>query len=245
VLLRQGANPRAVSRALLLSEETFGLVLLVLLRDTYPPTDEYPQQPLDWAPETIKRQLEQDFAVELPRLSFDKLMAAVFVLTSNRFFKDVNSFIEVCNVFSGDEFRPDVFDPAGPAEILWGVTEACLIYPPNDDPEDTEFSQEVRVYIGEALKEDGIVRPPDVLRLGLTGDVAGRIDTDYADDPDMYQAIYKGQQGKNDDLAQMLRENLAAMTLQLKLLPLQHGTTDVIVRQLQQIAGRLPAAQPV
>lgn len=234
-------SDRARSRALLLNEETYAFVLLTLAMDAYPPDPEKGDQGvLGWHPTTIRKQLEQDFALTLPSQNLDKLMMAITVLTSNRFFKDVNTFIDVCNIFTGDDFDPSEFNPADPGEILWGVTEACLIYPPNNDPEDTEFSQEIRTYIAEVLQTEGIVDPPDILRLGLRGDVANRIRSEYADDPEMYSAIWEEQKGKQDDMTAMLRQNLGELALQLKVLPLKHGSVKDVLVQLGKIAQQLP-----
>lgn len=233
-------NDRAAARALLLSPEAYAFVLLVLVRDTYPPESAEDQGVLDWAPETIRLQLEQDFSIQVPKCTLDKLMAAISTLTSNQFYKDVQTFVDYCNIFSGNDFDPGEFDPADPAEILWGVTEACLIYPPNNDPQDTEFSAEVRTYIGQVLETEGILNPPDVLRLGLRRVTSDHVRADYADDPEMYSAIWKAQEGKQGELTEMLRRNLAEMAMQLKLLSLQHGNVDGVIASLGQMTQNLP-----
>lgn len=232
-----------MTRALLLAEETYAFVLLCLVLDAYPPAgtdDPEDQGVLGWSPQNIRMQLEKDFALKLPQITLDKIMAAIEVLTSNRFYKDVRTFLDVCNIFAGDEFDPTTFNPADPGEVLWGVTEACVIYPPNQDPEDTEFSEEVRGYIGETLQTEGITDPPDVLRLGLRSDVANRIRSEYADDPEMYAAIWQEQQGKQSELADMLRRNLAEMAMQLQLLHLEHGKTEAVLAQLAKLSQTLP-----
>ena len=233
--------PRAISRSLLLSEDTFATVLLLLVMDTYPEANEEGYAVvLQWHPETLKMQIEDDFNLKLPKLSLDKLMAAITVLTTNMFYKSTRKFIEICNVFSGDEMNPQYFEPADAGEVLWGITEASIIYPPNDDKEDTEYSHEVLGYIKEVLKEEGIVRPPDILRLGIDTSAMNRIDENFADDPEMYGAIWKTQQANSDNLVQMVKSNLGEMAQQLKLLTLRHGSTESVVKKIVQIAGSLP-----
>ena len=237
---------RARSRALLISEDTFAFVLLTLVIDSYPPDPQDPenQGALGWTATTVKMQLEKDFAITLPRINLDKIMMAIVVFTTNRFFKDTRTFIDACNIFAGDQFDPETFNPADPGEILWGVTEAALIYPPNEDPDDTEFSPEIRAYIGETLETEGIANPPDVLRLGIKGNIAEQIRSDYADDPEMYSAIWQAQEGKNQELSDMMRANLAAMGLQFQVLPLDNGSTQAVCKQLGQIAANLPKKEP-
>lgn len=228
--------PRAVHRALLLSEETYASVLLLLVLDSYGP------EALEWHPETIRRQVEEDFSLRLPKATLDKIMAAVTILTTNYFFKSVSRFIELCNILSGDDFQPDEFDPADATEILWGVTEAVLIYPVNDDPEDTEFSPEVRAYIGETLKAEGIASPPDVLRLGTRADATAHINMNFSDDPEMFQAVWEVQRSKRDDLVTLVKTNLQALAEQLQLLRLNNGSIgNDLLKQIRKVSGYLPS----
>jgi len=195
-----------------------------------------------WSPETIRRQIEQDFALDLPKVSLDKIMAGITILTTNYFYKDVVRFIEICNILAGDDFQPDEFDPADAGEILWGILESSLLWPPDDDPEDTEFSPEIRGYIENVLRVEGIVDPPDVLRLGVTAGAADKMRADWADDPEMFQAIWEVQQGHTDDLKQMLRQNLEEFAMQLQLLPLNEGKKDDLLKQVQQASTQIRGA---
>jgi hypothetical protein len=183
-------------------------------------------------------ELEQDFQLKLSKTTLDKIMAAITVITTNYFYKDVTRFIELCNILSGDDFQPDEFEPADAEEMLIAITEAMLLWPPNDDPEDTEFSPEIREYISQILGEQGILKPFDVLRLAFSGDQSSKVDAEYADDPEMYSAIYGAQQSKTDELREIYLENVAALEQQLNLLPLEHGSTAAAVQQLQSLLHR-------
>lgn len=192
---------------------------------------------LEWAPETIQITLERDFQIKLPKVTLDKIMAAVTLITTNYFFKDVRKFIEICNILAGDDFQPDEFDPADAEEMLIGITEAILLWPPDDDPEDTEFSAEIQEYIGQVLNRQGILKPFDVLRLAFSNDASNKVDVDYADDPEMYGAIYESQQRKTDDLRSIYRENMQDLTHQLQMLPLRQGNTSAVVKTLQSLVS--------
>jgi len=222
---------KLAQRTLLAAEEAYAtpLILLVL--------DKYDTDALSWSPATIRMELEQDFQLKLPKITLDKIMAAVTILTTNYFYKDVTRFVEICNILSGDDFQPNEFEPADAGEMLVGITEALLLYPPNDDPEDTEFSAEIQEYIKQVLREEGILKPFDVLRFAMSDDSASKVDADYADDPEMYSAIYKMQQGKTGDLRTIYLENMRGLMDQLRMLPLSNGSTEVVVRQLQQIVS--------
>lgn len=224
--------PKTIFRAMLLSEDTFATPLLLLVLDRYGP------EALTWAPETIRRELESDFQLQLPKYSIDKIMAAISLVTTNYFFKDVTKFIEICNILAGDDFEPDEFEPADAGEVLFAMTEALLLWPPDEeDPQDSEFSEEIREYIRQVLKEEGILKPFDVLRLAFEDDRAVQVDSDYADDPEMFAAIYEMQQEKQGDMKQMLLDNVEALKMQLQLLPLESGQTSAVVEQLNRMVS--------
>ena len=129
-------NPKVVTRTLLMEESTYATVLLLILLDTYGP------EALQWAPETISLELKDDYAVNITKQTLDKIMAAIAIVTTNYFYKDVLKFIELANILSGDDAEPDEFDPATAGEVLWGLSESFLLWPPekDDNPEDTQFS---------------------------------------------------------------------------------------------------------
>jgi hypothetical protein len=229
--------PKTIFRAMLLSEDTFTTPLFLLLMDRYGP------DALQWAPETIRLELENDFQLQLPKYTLDKLMAAISIVTTNYFYKDVTRFIELCNILAGDEFQPDEFEPADAGEILLAMTEALLLWPPDADSEDTEFSPEIQEYIRQVLDEEGILKPFDVLRLAFQDDRSAVVDAEYADDPEMFSAIYGMQQSKQNDLTAMLLENIGALTAQLRLLPLKSGQTEQVVEQLNGLVSRANLAQ--
>jgi|SaaInlV_100m_DNA_2_1039680.scaffolds.fasta_scaffold02692_3 hypothetical protein len=223
-------NSKAVNRALLLSDEAFASALFLIVMD------DYGEEALQWAPETIRRELEDDYRLELPKETLDKIMAAITVVTTNFFYKDVARFVELCNIFAGDDFQPDEFDPADADEILLGITEALFLWPP-DDSEESQFSEEIREYISQVLGEEGVVKPFDMLRLALDGDQSDRVDSEYADDPEMYSAIYGAQTAKTDEMQETYLENVGALMQQLSLLRLKEGKTEAAVQQLQQIVS--------
>ncbi len=235
--LTRPAAPKAIQRALLLSEDAYATPLFLMVMDLYGP------EALEWAPETMRMELEQDFQLRLPKANLDKIFAAITIVTTNYFYKDVTRFVELCNILAGDDFQPDEFEPADAEEMLIAITEAILLWPPDDDAEDTEFSAEIREYIKQVLGEQGILQPFDVLRLAFDGDQASRVDLEYADDPEMYAAIYDTQQSKTDDLRQIYLENVAALTEQLQALPLQNGSTTDAVRQLLSLVERAGVAR--
>jgi len=157
-------------------------------------------------------------------------MAAIMLLTTDDFYKRLPAFIRLCNVMADDSFDLHTFDPADTAEMTWAITEAMMLYPPE---EEEPFTDEIRFYIGHMLNEEGIVDPPDVLRIAMR-DVE-RVDPlgDMADDPDMYQGMYENQQGKSKEIVDMVKGQLQSLFRQLQTLPLTNGDTDELLDRVR------------
>jgi hypothetical protein len=214
-------------------QHSFATTLLTLFIDTYG------TEALQWDPLTIQTEIERDFDVKLSRSLFDRLMAGIAVLSTDSFFKSLPDFINLCNVISGSPFDPTVFDPADAGECAWGMTEALMISPPDDD-EQEPFAQEIVDYISEVLKNEGILTPPDILRVGLKGDYAGladKIKYDFSDDPEMFQAIFETEKAKADDINSVVKERLRLLVQQLESTPLDNGDSSEVVKKL---AASLP-----
>jgi hypothetical protein len=200
---------------------TFGTTLLVMFADRFGTAG------LQWEPESILYAVENEFHVALPAANFDRLMAAISVKLSNAFYKDLPTFIDICNVLSGDSFDPRVWDPADSSEIAWGITEVLLLDPP--DPDDEEpFTDEIRAYIGKVLEAEGIITPPAILRIALRDSFDNHPDT-YSDDPEMFNAIYDYEASKTSDITKMLKEGLKRLGQQLDSLSLRTGDARGVV----------------
>lgn len=206
---------------------TFATPLLVLF------VDAYGTEGLTWSPETIHMELEDDFKVKLPQSSFDRLMTGIALLVTDDFYHSLPDFIQFCNTLSGDSVDPRHWDPAEALEIAWGITEAMLISPP--DPEDDDpFTDEIRAYMGAVLDDEGIMSPPDILKLALRDDddITGRVQADFADDPVMFTAIYDFELGKTQEINDGVRRGLALLSQQLGALPLENGSTEDVLKKM-------------
>lgn len=193
--------------------------------------DCYGTEALGWSPATIQLEIEDDFDVDLPRVNFDKLMAAAGIVTSDEFYWRLSRFIAYCNVLSGSAFRSDVFDPATVRECAWGIAEAMLLSPPNRG-----FSDEIRGYLVEVLRHEGFIAVPSVFRLAL-GEFAEF--QDYGgfptDDPAGFSMEYGAKLAETRAVDEMVQENLSELFSQITALPLLHGRTDEIKKRGQQL----------
>lgn|SRR5262245_24266450 len=223
---------------LLRSPAAYGTSLLVLFLDRYgteADEDGRPLACLHWHPAVVRRELEDDFGVTLSRGNFDRLMAAVSVVASDRFFRHVPSFVAVCNALAGDEFDPEEFDPADVMEMAWAVTEACLLWPPDHD-EPAPFSNDVRRYIGLALRREGFIRPPGVLKIALGGDRADVVARALGADPDLADHAAAVQAGRVAEVEQTVRACLVELLGQVTTLPLSHGSADHLRDQILSLS---------
>jgi hypothetical protein len=213
------------------SRETFASVLLTLF------LDRFGTEALEWEASTIALEIEEEFDVDLSRLSFDKLMVAVQILTTDRFHKSLPDFIEFCNVLNGDIYDPNTFDPADAEDVAWGITEALLIAPPDDDDPEP-FTAEIRAYIGAVLDQEGIINAPDILRIALRKARVSPAIGDFSDDPEMFSAIYEVEAGKTEEINQTIRTKTQILAAQLAALHLTNGNTQSVAKLLGDSAQR-------
>lgn len=212
------------------SKETFASVLLTLF------LDRFGTEALQWDPTTITLEIEEEFGVDLSQLSLDKLFVAIQIMTTDKFYKSLPDFISFCNVLSGDTYRPDMWDPADAEEVAWGVTEGLLLYPPeDDDPE--PFTDEIRSYIGAMLDREGLINPPDILRIALRQARVSPAIEDFSDDPTMFNAVYDLEEGKREDIEQTVRMRTKLMAAQFRALKLKTGAVDQVVKMLDEAAN--------
>lgn len=221
--------PKNIMQEAWTSKETFASVLLTIF------VDRFGTEALTWSPETILLEIEEEFDVDLPQIVFDKLMAGIQILTTDRFYRSLPDFINFCNVLGGDSYRPDMWDPADAEEIAWGITEAMLIYPPENDQAEP-FTDEIRAYIGAMLDREGLINPPDVLRIALRSARVSPSITDFSDDPQMFNAIYDLEEGKRADIEESVRLKTKLLAAQFKALPLKTGQTEQITKLLLSAA---------
>jgi hypothetical protein len=220
------------NRKLWLDEDAYatGLLLLAVDRLGFDHEKKQPNVFL-WAPATIRMEIEHEFNITLPKTSFDKLMAAVTIVTTDLFFKNPGAFNTLVGVLTGNDFQPDEYEQSDSAEIAWAITESLLLSPPdNSDPE--PFSTEVRHYIGHVLRRDGFIEPPDVLRIALGRHKSADVMFHHGDDKELYEQIRAVQQTKNKEITDLISDGLSDLLGQVKSLSLEHGDTTDLEQKL-------------
>lgn len=218
------APTRATLAATFADPQAFGVVQLIALIAQYgtePLASD--EQSEGWSPANILAELERDLQVKPTMSCFGRLMAAVTLLQDPaRFYTNLPDFIDLANALNGDSYDPGVVDFVSAMEAAWAFYEAYLIerlcLDPSDDPEDQtpEASPEVRAYLGQVLDREGIVNPPDILRLGdHDPDRMGRILGDFSGDVEMFEAISQVESDKADEITNELLARLRLLVSQL------------------------------
>ncbi len=218
--------------------QAFGTTMLIactsLLED-----DGNPLAFLDWDPETIQAELAQ--YGDVPQANFNKLMSAIRVVTTNDFQRSLPAFIEVCDALYDGRVNPAVFDPAGTLEIAWGVVEATLLWPPDDNDASEEYHPEILGYIAQTVKHEGYSVPPDgvLMLVPELKDQWSQVAESLTDDPEMLQTVRGVSQEKTDDANADTMERLTLMLEQLaKLQTAQTDAPALAQKLLSELHGR-------
>jgi len=223
-------EPTDKIKKIIANPETLATILLTLA------VDRLGIECLSWDPETIRMEVEQSFGIPFPQENFNKLMAAIELVTSDIFYISLPDFIRLCNTLYNGTFDPRVFDPADATEVAWGITEALILWPPANPAK--PFAEKILQYIQQAVQAEGIMVPPDILRLELVDakQLWDQIQTSFSDDPAMFTAIYDIARDKTETINKLVKDKLRLLLAQLDSLELLHGNPrDAIKKMLAQL----------
>jgi len=169
------------------------------------------QDLLTWDPETIQLELSEA-TPNLLDSNYNKLMAAIRIATSDEFWTDLPSFLELCNALDGDFIAG--FEPPDLETLSWGIVEAAIICPPENL--NKPFSLEIIGYIQEAVRAAGLENPPEVLRVGQPTNAWNEVIETFTDDPVMFEAINAVQTAHSSEITAAVHSNLQNLKKQLK-----------------------------
>lgn len=211
----------------------FATCLVTLFLDTYG------TEGITWHPNTIQMEVEEDFHVDMPPPNYDRLMAGLSLFTSNSFYNSLPDFIRTCVILNGHHIPGDQLELADAADCAWGITEAMLLNPPL---EEEPFSEEIRGYVGHMLDQEGILTPPDVLRIALRDtDLMDKVRYGFSDDPVMFGAIQDMESSKTNAINHLIQGRLRSLFKQLADLPLKSAdakkTKALVDKMLKSLPG--------
>lgn len=209
--------------------------------------DAYGDKFFNWDPETILWSAKKDFNIQLPRASYDRLMVGILLHRDDAFERNVDTFIHFCNVLSGEVYDPELWNPATAADMAWGITEAFMLSPPDRATLDKGevFSPEIIGYIGKQLDEEGILVPPDVLRMAIVDDSRiAKVRATYSGRPDTFAAITRFENIRTQAIDHAVMHGLQQLSDQLQQLPIETGNTQKVVQRMLQTLGQADEAPP-
>jgi hypothetical protein len=167
--------------------------------------------------------------MKIPKENFDRLMAAVTILTTDQFFRNLPAFVQLCDILSGGEFNPKTATVADTLECAWGITEAAMLSPPTAEP---AFSDEIRHYVGGVLDDEGYLFTPKILSSVAIRDESEEAVYGYSDDPDMFASIHKNKQAEADEVDGLVQSMMKDLVEGLEALPLEHGDAKGLLKRL-------------
>lgn len=225
--------------AIVTNEEMLATPLLILCIDSFGTAF------FEWEPETFDIETRRAFGASIPDVNRDKIWALVTVLTTDLFYKSLETFIPVCNSLNGSEADFDDYDPVTSEEAAWGIVETRLIDPPTKDQTiGTRFSHEIRRYVGLTLKAEGVTTPPKAVADVPEYDRDPEEETGIVIGPDesMLQMHETRQQAEREAIDGYVKGRLDDLALQLQSLPLLHGRTGQLAQALQAVRANLTAS---
>lgn len=149
-------------------------------------------------PHTVRLELQDELKVkEIDDDLMSRLFASLTILTTDLFYRNVQSFIEICNVLSGTEPLPGFFDPADSFEMAVAIAQAGII-DPLDGSDDMDFSEEVRGYMGIQLDEEGFISPPRILEMAIMPPKPQPVEV--TDDAELLEAVMVADADRHADI---------------------------------------------
>lgn len=186
--------------------------------------DAFGTEALEWHPDTIVAELKSEFGVDVSEAVLDRLLIAVMIVTTDLFRRHLPSFIHAATTLSGAVWDPSVPDPAEADECAWAIAEATLLDPPADEDARGQkaFSKAIVSYVAQTCRYEGLVRPPDILKIGPgIGDRTVMETRESA-------VVASG-------IRDMLRERLGLLVGQLEALPLGNGSGKEAAQNLRKL----------
>lgn len=187
---------------------TFATVLLAILFKLFGP------EVLDWDGLTIQLEIKDRFGVDVPRRVYDKLMALITALSTDRVYKEVPLFDEFVSAINGEGMGIEQDIPAVD-DVAWAVAELSMNDPDpvTRDPKNP-WSKDVQKYVRVVLDDEGMSIAPKVLDFAPS-----KVrQLEGMDAPEVYAGSWGSSQDRADEVDRWV-DNMA-MTLIRQLMDL-------------------------
>lgn len=146
------------------------MLLLQIFKDQFAPPSallaaclkHFGTECLEWEPELLRKEVEDDYGIKLSDLQSDKLQAAIILLTTDSFECRWEVFEKCCLLCNNIPVDMELLDPLDVEDIMAGICEAVLIR-----HEKIEYHDEVNAYAGIVFYEYGMSEAPMLMSSAL------------------------------------------------------------------------------
>jgi hypothetical protein len=115
----------------------------------------YGVEAMDWEPELVRKEIEEDYRIEMSSLTADKLQAGIQILKFESFESRWKVFETCCHLICNIDDSLDSVHPLEVEEIIAGIAEASLIR-----DEKLDYSSEILAYVGKIFADYGFSHSP-------------------------------------------------------------------------------------
>jgi hypothetical protein len=186
--------------------------------------DSWGMECIDWEPETITTAVRDQFGAELHALNYDKIQAAISLVSSNLYHRSPGAFCAINKSFSFKSVNNKEFNVCTLDDILWGTTEAKLLEGP-EQFEEEGFTHDISRYVGQLLQAEGVTTPPSNLKFAEYDDtVMEAKNMSEFQDPTAWKMVMQREEDEISDMNNFMGINLIRLFKQLKVLPLTNNT---------------------
>lgn len=193
--------------------------------------DDFGTEGLDWLGPTIEMEIKEHYQVEISPSNYNKLMAAISVLTTDSFYRVPSSFPGLVAAlrgyvsFPGNVIIPDVTD------TCLAIIEALLIHPPEEDWR-VKIHPEIIGYIEHLLKEESIIKPPFPLSAIIKSGHWQEKIFQNAQNTELQETILSASYTNTQDIEEYIQYELTYLAYQLLQLPVQQFSKERIEKAI-------------
>lgn len=175
---------------------------------------------MEWEPETITTAVREQYGVEIDALNYDKLQAAISLLSSTLYHRSPGAFCAINSAFSFKPVKNKQFNVCSLNDVLWGTTEAQLIEG-SEEFVAQGFTHDISRYVGQLLQAEGITNPPSNLSFAeFDENFIDPMNTAEFEDPETWKMTMQREEGEISDMNNFMGVNLMRLFRQIKELPL-------------------------
>lgn len=175
---------------------------LKFLRDEHAPgsvllavaLNKYGTECLEWEPEILRLELEEDFGLKLTDLQSDKLQAVITLYTTDQIESNWHAFNVACHVMNNEYVDHEVFDYPLEAEYIVSVMPEIEFL--RNDETGITFSPEVNAYAGLIFYEYGCSKPPTLFPTAIMPQCA--VDADMTEKNAALEELYRAKKASFD-----------------------------------------------